>query len=919
LATSLVSLAPAYSGAASGIETLIAQTQWCLSIQREPLSRAVSDLARQLDIQIAQFSDPESASTLVGPVSGCYSRQQALDLALKGSGWMHRFINDRTVAIVPLSAAGPGISQVPQPSSLQAIDESFHCSPTQEPADGHRDAESGGMTQPTRWSRFMHWIRRGSQSGVEAAPDGNPSGRPESQDKSRARGSARTRYGVAVLCAAAPLSALAQSAPQGVATQAEGTETLEEIVVTAERRNFDLQNAPLSMSVRQGSELQEEGRFSVAQILEDVPGVSMQDLTNPGTSAADTPAASIAIRGIKANSPIAALSGVPAVAEYVDDVINGLGGSYDISQVQVLRGPQGTVYGRSATAGVVTIQTANPTLEQVAGNAAVEAGNFGLEHYSAAINLPVGDMFALRVSGNKYEQQGYDAPEGGRLDTLGGRAKLLFKPNANLSVLLGFAAEENTEHSGENAGFISGTGTGDVQFTGAVPVGTSRAQSRQYWAKVDWDLGPATLTYIPALRTFTQNAEAYSVFTPGSLITAPLEIPSDSFHTEELRLTSNSTKPLQWQTGVFYYRNTLADDNAVVVTSPIFPPNGFVLSSPDVHRRTEQLGVFAETTYSFTAATRLTTGVRGDYTKIQTSDTDCNGPAGTPLSCLTLTDQQGLREWHNFTYKVRVEQDVTDHNLVYASLSSAFLPGDVGTATGPTGNLEPSSYEPETLTSLELGSKNRFLENRLQINGDVYYYRYGAFQSAVDVGQLGGPGGPALVRIMGAPARVVGEELEVLFQATTADRFGLNVSHSNAYYVDKPPLFAAGIANATIADIIPWNVDPTYIHTVDLPGGQTLRLKGEALFRSSYLALDLPSTYLATVGPYVTNGNTLQGNFTLSWNWASHISLSAYVRNVSNVRYKLVTEGSVSSPVATSNVATLSEPRTFGAVLSASF
>lgn len=97
----------------------------------------------------------------------------------------------------------------------------------------------------------------------------------------------------------------------------------------------------------------------------------------------------------------------------MDGVYSGIGGDYDIDRVEVVRGPQGTLYGRSATSGLVAITTRNPNLKDLGGSATLEAGNFNLQHYTAVVNLPiVSDQLAIRVSGNLYKRDGYIDPLG---------------------------------------------------------------------------------------------------------------------------------------------------------------------------------------------------------------------------------------------------------------------------------------------------------------------------------------------------------------------------------------------------------------------------------------------------------------------------------------------------------------------------
>ncbi len=115
----------------------------------------------------------------------------------------------------------------------------------------------------------------------------------------------------------------------------------------------------------------------------------------------------ITIRGITPGGPAGGPNGIsasPGTAVYVDGVYEGVASGYDIERVEVLRGPQGTLYGRSATSGVVAFHTRNPTFDGVTGNAAIEFADYDLQHYTAAVNIPMGDKFAARLSGDYYDQ-----------------------------------------------------------------------------------------------------------------------------------------------------------------------------------------------------------------------------------------------------------------------------------------------------------------------------------------------------------------------------------------------------------------------------------------------------------------------------------------------------------------------------------
>jgi iron complex outermembrane receptor protein len=343
-----------------------------------------------------------------------------------------------------------------------------------------------------------------------------------------------------------------------------------------------------------------------------------------------------------------------------------------------------------------------------------------------------------------------------------------------------------------------------------------------------------------------------------------------------------------------------------------------VLQDSHTQRNTKNLGVFAESTFDLTDATRLNVGLRYDNTKVNTATSSCSGvPLFGPLDCFALTAEQGTRNWNNWTYKLRLEQDLTSTSLLYASVATAFLPGDVQVANAlPDAHLEAAPYEPETLTSFEVGSKNRFLDDRLQANAAIFYYKYGAFQQPVKVGQYSAIIG--IYNVSNSPATVLGAELELLLQATPNDRFGLNASYVDAQYKDKSAVFQLGVVQDRVPGIVPLSISPSYTHTFDFAGGQTLSLGLEALYRSA-LDVTTVSQEDANSGllPYARTKQQLTGNVNATWKPAEKISFSAYVRNVSDERYK--TFLNVSATPAAVGASSLSEPRTYGAVLNVGF
>ena len=178
----------------------------------------------------------------------------------------------------------------------------------------------------------------------------------------------------------------------------------------------------------------------------------------PGTGG-DNPGGGIIMRGIPPNVSLggASISLVPPTAAYTDGIYGGIGGDYDLGRVEVLRGPQGTLYGRSATAGLVARYSNDPKLGEMGGNVSLEGGNYNLINGSVAFNLPLGETIAIRMSGMHYNRDGFYAKRGGKQAQNAARVKVLYKPSEQLSLLLGAAFQDNKTYNGEY-GLMDGAG-----------------------------------------------------------------------------------------------------------------------------------------------------------------------------------------------------------------------------------------------------------------------------------------------------------------------------------------------------------------------------------------------------------------------------------------------------------------------------
>ena len=717
---------------------------------------------------------------------------------------------------------------------------------------------------------------------------------------------------------------------------------LEEVVVTAERRTSNLQKTAASVTVERGTDLLQRGKYSLASILETVPNVTGGDADGVSTQPTgnDTPATGITIRGLASNLSITGLTiaGVSAVAVYVDDVYGGIGGDYDLDRVEVLRGPQGTLYGRSATAGLIAIHTNNPDLKNYGGSVALEGGSYGLIHATGTVNIPiVADTLALRIAVNHYQRNAIDAVHGVGADDLSeARAKLLYKPTDNFSVLAGAAMQNKTLYNG---GFVANLNTPNQYTYSSFQTGSADLKDRQFWAEANLDVGGLRLTYLPSYRTWTQNATVYVAGFGGGTFQQTVVTPHDEFLTQELRLASALDSPIKWQTGLFYFYNDISSNNLDAWES-----SGGLAFHAVAERKTSDTGVFGEATVPVTDKLRLTGGVRYDTTTVTTTEVytsnanfACNTPTGPAFGCaagppgsanaglpendqtVSISGNQGRRQFNNITFKARAEYDLAPDSLLYGMVSTAFLPGDVQVGTGTNGPAV-FPYASEQLTAYEIGSKNRFLDQRLQVNLGVFHYEYAGYQASIQTNPLN----PGSALLFSVPLRMTGGELETQYQLTPNDRIGFNLSEVSTAFHNLPPQFSNAVAQSGMWGFSPTTATVLYDHELTLPNGSSLDFHGEGTWKAAYYVNYLNPSLVAGGGLAWDRQNAfVQGNVSATWTPADgNFSVTGYVRNVGNERYKTqVGLQQFATPTTPQPIANglQSDPRTLGVVVTAKF
>jgi iron complex outermembrane receptor protein len=730
-----------------------------------------------------------------------------------------------------------------------------------------------------------------------------------------------------VACIAPPV--LAQT------TEPESAGGIDEVVVTAQRFEESAQRSSLAIQVLSGQEMERAVITQATDLNRVVPGLQI------GTGGG---AAQIYIRGV-GDFAASALSN-PAVAVNVDGVyvarpqaVNS--NFYDLARVEVVKGPQGTLYGRNASGGALNLITNKPVLGQTTGNLGVTVGDYSLRQFEGAMNVPLGETVALRGAFSITDRDGYLSDDTDDEDRKAGRVRLLWQASDVFSVLLN---ADVAKEKGNGPGYVQlpragGSdpwqsassaqangilaGTPPIGFLVA-PLGTDTFRDNTFWnvsAEINWDLGPATLTILPAYRDAKFSERNY----PAGLRNTIPEGNSEQT-TLEVRL-SNTTDKVKWVAGAYYY-----DEDSDAEQS-IF--QGFLQDQTGHYApKTKSYAAFGQTTFSVSDTLRLITGAR--YTKERRSVTGDlftntpNGlPPGTPLPALVV-QFGGKKNFSNTTWKAGLEYDLTPQNMLFATASTGFKAGGFNQTIAPL-----DTYNPEKLRAYELGSRNRFLDDRLQLNAEVFYWDYKDNQIAhVIFDPLGNIN---LVTQNAGQATIQGANIDLLAAPTPNDRLRAFVEYNDASYdtfkydtafsIFGTPLFNPASTGCPVGAPFPgslfgtelisvncsgfalprapkWAASLGYDHTFRISGAGAINAAVSGQYTSSrYMGFEFVRNQLADS----TETYDVDVTYTAeSGKW----SLGAFVHNVGDEA--VYTAGSVQGFAPPLVYATIGPPRTYG-------
>lgn len=595
---------------------------------------------------------------------------------------------------------------------------------------------------------------------------------------------------------------------------------LAEIVVTAQKREENLQRAAVSVTAITSDDLTRKGVTDVTQLQSLAPALQITNSYGPTNQ--------FTLRGI--GNVVLNVNIDAAVTTNLDGVpigrTTGVSGMfYDLERVEVLKGPQGTLYGRNATGGAINVITQKPKFGETSGFFNASYGNYDALNVNGAINLPVSENSAFRVAGSLSQHDGYYSDGSGDERTRAVRGT--FRSDVSESITLTVGADYSTTGGVGSGATVFGNrlderiGLLDPRsaavyrstlsfptFSFLSPLTERDFQDNSQWginANLDIDTSIGTLTIQPAYRK--TNLDYLS--SAGSFYSRIDEV--DVQKTLEVRLVSPAGNPFQYVIGAFYMDEDSKSN--VGFNQQFFGAYG--LFNPSSKAK----AAYARLTYSLTPEFRVS--LAGRYTNDKRSSfqdvvnalvvcpaanpanpaTFCFGtpsfpngtsappsfrnPAGGFFPAFPVGTTGGLavvtyggtfnadQTFNKFTWRAGVEYDAGPSSLLFATYETGFKAG--GFFNAPVGF--DSTFGPETVGAFTIGSKNRFLDNRLQLNVEGFWWTYNDKQFSLIIPV---PGGTTFATQNVGKSRVRGIELEALGKVASNTTLNLNIQYLDA-------------------------------------------------------------------------------------------------------------------------------------------
>lgn len=633
----------------------------------------------------------------------------------------------------------------------------------------------------------------------------------------------------------------------GTSEQGAGSSALEEIVVTATRRSESIQDVPMSISAVSQADLEKAGATRVEDVVHMVPGLAYTE-NSVGQAV-------LAIRGIQTS----ALTGnvQQPVEVYYDDVpildltipwtVPALQ-LFDVNRVEVLRGPQGTLFGAGSLSGALRVITNKPDLSEFhaafEGTATTTDGGGVGGAANVMVNVPlIRDQLAMRgvyyydYTGGWIDNPSLDERRTNHAKVSGGRIETEWKPADNFELVATAAQEVTSPH---DSNYVPYGSNGDIADNRVRNYNTDNLKLFNLAGtySMPWATLTSSTSYLDRTATSSLDFSGTASVITGLTTIAPL---IDAFHTndllQEVRLASSQDHPFKWLVGGFFenYHFNLCENitqsgvSGLPAASGGNPSN--YLESTCLHIRIKDEAGFAEASYDLLGNLTLTAGARYSHYSITTLDNGgLNGPDlfDGPFS-ITMRSAKN----HSITPKVSLSYKLNEDAMVYVLADEGYRTGNSNLAPPKdpfTGLSLPQSYQPDELWNYEAGAKLAFFDRRLRIDADVFYIDWKKIQLQIRAPVSGIP-----YTDNAGTATSKGVEIQMVGKPTKLTEVGTSLAYTDAKLISVNP----GVP-ATVGDQLPGSAHFTaYLYgQYDIPvsGSADLSLRADYSFTGKEFA-----------------------------------------------------------------------------------
>jgi iron complex outermembrane receptor protein len=844
-----------------------------IQVPAKPLGSALQTLARDCDLQIVYISEDVDPFHTDG-VTGELTLDEALTKLLAGTGLTFSHTGDHGLVIKPSARPQLAESARPPAGAGQSPPATVNATHT---AASEAEISSGEKKPRTRGGWF------GALLGMAAAH------------------------------LFAPLAA-AQSAD----SSAEAA-VLEEVVVTAMKRETVLQDTPVALTVLDGDTLQDAGIQSINDLQNIAPSVQIN--ASPFGSV-------INIRGVTTTDNTS--KGDQGIAFNVDGITVGRpresgAAFFDVNRIEVLRGPQGTLYGKSTTGGVINVISNRPTSE-AGGRLNLEYGDFETKRLSGVYNAPVTDKFAVRAAFDYNERDGY-------LPTHNGSAAFNDQDDRALRLSGLYQFTDTTSlYLTTSLGKIAGIGAGQVPVSRFVAAGTSvnandivkvksasgesgrsvfgvpAAIAPQLDEKYDnvtlefkTQFSGAQLTYVGGHRNYKSDSFSAQSLQPSALAGPPPPVFAWDWanyngdavtNQHELRLSNAESGRLNWIAGYNWYREDLSESDHNWSAPVVNPTRVASIPGIDPLNTTDHVssGFFGQATFALVERLNLTLGARRSKDEVVRRGTFAVGPgqvdaAGRP--CVYPNDciggpNNGTQSAGKTTWRAGLDFKPGDNSLLYFSAATGYKAGGFNDFDPATGTFGP--YDPEELTAYEAGFKAT-LRHRLTVDSALFFYDY----SAAQISSLTNVQGNVIILTRLAPVTIKGWENDFTWLPTDDDtlRFGFSLMKGEYDQLTAggraagafPPIGAeftdwSGRSIDKVSDV---TVRAEYLHDFNLASGARITARIASRYDSGYMVSNVTNAYQFEQDAFTRT------DFNLTYRGRDdRFSIGVFVRNIEN-------------------------------------